>query len=85
VRTSDDAFSRDVENLYEAGVVRNISTFYQEVTENRFQNDTVRRAVDGVLACILGREAAARHGRLTMDKLIRENKKLKLDLTGLKS
>jgi len=85
LRTGDEAFSQDVENLYDAGVVRNISTFYQQVTERRHQNETVRRAVDGVLACVLGREAAARHGRLTMDELIRENKKLDVDLTGLKT
>ena len=85
MRGSDDAVSREVENLYEAGVVRNIANFYQNVTQNRFQNDTVPRAVDGVLACILGREAAARHGRLTMNELIQENKKLEPDLTGLKT
>jgi predicted dehydrogenase len=85
MRSSDDAFSSEVENLYDSGVVRNIASFYLQVTENRFQNDTVRRAVDGVLACVLGREAAARHSRLTMDELIQENKRLELDLTELKS
>jgi predicted dehydrogenase len=84
-RTSDDAFSQEVENLYDAGVVRNIASFYEQVTQNQFQNGTVRRAVDGVLACILGREAAVRHSRLTMEELIRENKKLELDLAGLKT
>jgi myo-inositol 2-dehydrogenase / D-chiro-inositol 1-dehydrogenase len=85
MRSSDDTFSSEVENLYDAGVDRNIASFYLQVTQNRFQNETVRRAVDGVLACILGREAAARHGRLTMEDLIQENKKLELDLTGLKT
>jgi predicted dehydrogenase len=85
LRTSDDAFSQDVANLYDAGVVRNINTFYHLVAEHQSQNDTVRRSVDGVLACVLGREAASRHGRLTMDELIRENKKLEVDLTGLKT
>jgi predicted dehydrogenase len=84
-RSSDDAYSAEVVNLYEAGASRNIATFYQQVTEGRFENSTVRRAVDGVLACILGREAAARHERLTMTKIIRENKKLTVDLTGLHS
>ena len=46
-------------------------------------NPTVA-TVDGCLTCILGREAAARHGRLTMDELLKENKHLELDLTGLK-
>ncbi|MCX5684556.1 MAG: Gfo/Idh/MocA family oxidoreductase [Planctomycetota bacterium] len=74
-----------VENLYEAGAVRNIATFYQNVCEGRFENETARRAVDGVLTCILGREAAARRTRLTMEELLKENKRLDVDLTGLKA
>jgi predicted dehydrogenase len=74
-----------VDNLYEAGAVRNIAAFYQNVVEGRFDNPTVRRAVDGCLTTILGREAAARHGRMTMDELLKENKRLEVDLSGLKS
>jgi len=74
-----------VENLYEAGAVRNIAAFYQNVTEGKFENDTVRRAVDGCLTCILGREAAARHGKLTMDELLKESRRLEVDLKGLKA
>jgi len=74
-----------VENLYEAGAIRNIAAFYQNVTEGRFENPTVQRAVDGALTCILGREAAARRTRLTMDELLKENKRLEIDLTGLKA
>jgi hypothetical protein len=74
-----------VENLYELGAKRNIATFYQDVAAGRFENPTVRRAVDGCLTCILGREAAFRHGRLTMDELLKENKRREVDLTGLKT
>jgi myo-inositol 2-dehydrogenase / D-chiro-inositol 1-dehydrogenase len=73
-----------VENLYEAGAKRNIAAFHQSIVEGQFDNPTVRRAVDGVLTCILGREAAARHARLTMDELLKENKRLEVDLKGLK-
>ena len=41
--------------------------------------------MDSALACILGREAASRRIRLTMDDLIKENKRLEVDLTGLKT
>jgi predicted dehydrogenase len=75
----------EVENLYEAGAARNIAAFHQNVCEGRFENETARRAVDGVLTCILGREAAARRTRLTMDELLKENKRLEVDLTGLKA
>lgn len=85
LRSADDSFAGAVENLYEAGAVRNIATFYKNVTEGHFENETVPRAVDGVLVCILGREAAARQARLTMDQLVKENKKLEVDLKGLKA
>jgi len=81
----DDGYGGTVKNLYETGVVRNIATFYKNVTGGHFENETVPRAVDGVLTCVLGREAAARRTRLTMDELLKENKKLEVDLTGLKS
>lgn len=84
-RSFDDAFQRDVTGLYEAGARRNIDTFYRNITEGRFANDDVSRAVDGVLTCILGREAAARGIRLTMNRLLAENKKLEVNLKGLRS
>ncbi len=84
LRSFDDAYTDDVPNLYEAGVVRNIAAFYLNVTEGHFENETVRRAVDGALTCILGREAAARRSRLTMDDLLKANKRLEVDLIGLK-
>ena len=85
VRGGDKHFGGGpVQNLYEAGAVRNIAAFYDAVTKGDFSNPTAQRAVDGCLTCILGREAAARHGRLTMDELLKENKKLEVDLKGLK-
>jgi myo-inositol 2-dehydrogenase / D-chiro-inositol 1-dehydrogenase len=74
-----------VENLYKNGAVRNIATFHQQVGGGIFTNETVRRSVDGCLACILGREAAVRGVELTMEQLLAENKKLQPDLTGLKA
>jgi hypothetical protein len=77
-------FDTDVGNVYDEGVVLNIARFYQEVTEERVVNDTVPQAVDGALACILGREAAERGQRLTMEQVLKENRRLELELTGLK-
>ena len=74
----------EVVDLYPAGAKRNIATFYADVTTGRFENPTIRRAVDGCLTCILGREAAARGIRLTMDELLKENKQIELDIGGLK-
>jgi len=78
-------FAGDVVNLYEAGAVRNIAAFHAEVVGGgHYENLTVRRAVDGCLTCILGREAALRHGRLTMKELLKENRRIEVDLSGLK-
>ena len=78
-------YSGAVENLYNDGIVRNIATFYENIAQGQFANTTVQRAVDGALTCILGREAAARGVRLTMDELLKENKKLAVNTTGLKA
>lgn len=74
-----------VENLYNAGAIRNIATFHKDITEQRHENPTVRRSVDGCLVTILGREAAARRSRMTMDELLGENRSLEVDLSGLKA
>ncbi len=72
-----------VENLYEAGALRNIAAFYKAILEGPYDNPTVPRAVSGCLTCILGREACLRGRRVTMAELLAENRKLPLDLTGL--
>jgi myo-inositol 2-dehydrogenase / D-chiro-inositol 1-dehydrogenase len=85
VRGGKMHYSGQTTTVYNAGVVRNIATFHRNITEEHFENANVQRAVDGHLAAILGREAAARHGRLTMAELLKENKKLEVDLKGLRS
>jgi predicted dehydrogenase len=85
LKAYDDHYEGDVADLYAAGAKRNIAAFYKQITEGDCANLTLPRSVDGVLTCVLGREAAARHGKLTMDELLKENKKLEVDLTGLKA
>ena len=74
-----------IENLYDAGATRNIASFHQQICAGDFTNATVRRAVDGCLACILGREAAERGTVLTMEQLLKENRRLEVNLEGLKA
>lgn len=84
-KSTEDGYSGQVENLYEAGAVRNIATFYEDVVAGRFENPTVRRSLDGALATILAREAGLRRTRLTMQELLQENRRLEVNLRGLKS
>jgi len=72
-------------SVYDQGAIKNIAAFYQNIVEGHFENPTVQRAVDGTLTAILGREASARRRYLTMDELIKENKRLEVDLSGLKA
>lgn len=69
--------------IYNEGAAANVAQFYTNIVEKKFGNETVPRAILGHLTCILGREASARGSRVTMDELIKENKKLTVDVTGL--
>ena len=75
----------NIGSIYDDGVVSNVAEFYRNVTEGHFENPTARRGVDGTLTAILGREAAARGRRMTMDEVIKENRRLEVDLTGLQA
>ncbi len=70
--------------LYNDGAMQNVHDFYRCITEADFTNKTAHRAFDGTLTAILGREAMARQTVLTMDELLKENRKLEVDLSGLK-
>jgi myo-inositol 2-dehydrogenase / D-chiro-inositol 1-dehydrogenase len=83
-RGAEPIIDAEVVNLYEAGAVRNITAFHQAVSRGKFENPTVKRAVDGCLTAILGREAGLRHGRLTMEDLLKTNRRIEVDLRGLK-
>jgi predicted dehydrogenase len=74
-----------VRDLYDAGAVRNIAAFYNNITKSQCANETVQRAVESALVCILGREAAARRTNVTMAEVIKENRPLEVALQGLKA
>ncbi len=83
-RRGQDAVAEKVEDMRNTGPIKNVADFYSGITEEHFENPTVRRAIDGCLTCILGREAALGDRRVTMEELLKENKPLELDLAGLK-
>jgi len=74
-----------VENLYRAGAQRNIDAFHKAVINSDITNPTVEPSVNAALACILGRQAALRKTKLTWKDLLKENKRIEPDLTGLKA
>ena len=65
-----------------AAVIATEPVFTETGNEFRFDNHSAQQAGDDVLTAVLGREACARRSCLTMDELIKENKKLEFDKTG---
>ncbi len=74
----------DVVNLYPSGAERNIDTFHKCITTGRYDNPTLEPSVNATLTTILGREAARRRTKLTLDEVLKENRHLEPDLTGLR-
>ncbi|MEN6576015.1 MAG: Gfo/Idh/MocA family oxidoreductase [Phycisphaerales bacterium] len=75
----------DVVNLYVAGAERNIDAFHKTVTTGDCTNPTIEPSINATLTAILGREAARRRTKLTLDEVLRENRRLEPDLSGLKT
>jgi myo-inositol 2-dehydrogenase / D-chiro-inositol 1-dehydrogenase len=71
-------------NLYTDGVVANIATFYDSITQGQCENPTVRPSVRSNLLTILGRTAAYKNTVVTWKEMLRANEKLVADLRGLK-
>ena len=73
----------EVKNLYAEGAKRNIDLFHKNITGGHCANETIAPSVNSTLTTILGREAAKQPGRLTWDELIKTNRRLEVDTTGL--
>ena len=71
-------------DIYANGMKANVDTFHKSITEGIYDNPTLEPSINSTLATILGREAARRNGLLTWDDMIKENRRLEVDLTGLK-
>jgi len=72
-------------SIYEEGAVTNIATFYKNITEGNYVNETVAPSVQSNLITILGRTAAYQKSKITWDQLLSGNDKMVYDLHGLKT
>jgi len=82
VRGGSRHFSGGVPNP-EQSVRTNIDSFYNLIGDGDTSNLAVKRAVESNLTAILGREAAARRKYVELSELIKENRALHPDLSGL--
>jgi hypothetical protein len=81
----DDAYNGGQTNtIYESGVVNNIKTFHESISNGDFTNPTVAPSVRSNLVTILGRTAAYKNTEVTWANLLRANEKLEFDTKGLK-
>jgi myo-inositol 2-dehydrogenase / D-chiro-inositol 1-dehydrogenase len=72
-----------MDGLFTRGAERNIETFWQAITEGRFDNPTVAPSVRSNLTAVLGRTAAYRGGRVTWQEMLAASERLPFDTTGL--
>jgi myo-inositol 2-dehydrogenase / D-chiro-inositol 1-dehydrogenase len=75
----------NVGNLYTTGAQTNIHEFHQFVTQGKCDNPTVAPSVRSNLTAVLGRDAAYAGRELTLKELLSQNRKLELNLKGLKT
>ena len=82
VRGGNRHFSGGVPNP-EQSVRTNIDSFYKLIQRGDVENIEVKRAVESNLTAILGREAALKRKYVELSDLIKENRVLQPDLSGL--
>jgi predicted dehydrogenase len=72
------------EHMFKEGAVRNIATFYDNVTQGRCSNPTTAPSLRSNLTTILGRTAAYQQAEVTWDELMKSQERLDPKLHGLK-
>lgn len=74
----------DIVELYPRGAERNIDAFHKAVTGGDYTNPTIEPSINSTLTTILGREAARRRTKLTLEEVLKENRRLEPDLSALR-
>jgi predicted dehydrogenase len=85
VKTTEAHSDGSVGNLYTDGVVTNIATFHDNITQGKHENPTVVPSVRSNLTTILGRQAAYKNGMVTWEEMLKSNERFEADLKGLKA
>jgi len=85
LRSRDDVFEGETPNIYQAGVERNITTFYDMITKGDCANSTVAPSVRSNLTTILGRTAAYKGTEVTWSGMLKANEKWEFNPKGLKT
>jgi len=74
-----------VNDLYPNGAIRNIATFYENVTKGDYSNSTVAPSVRSNMTTILGRTAAYKRADVTWEEMAKSTERFEPNLKGLKA
>jgi predicted dehydrogenase len=87
IRGRGDTFYRGGKSpgIYKEGAVTNIATFYKNITEGNYANETMAPSVRSNLLTILGRTAAYKQKKVTWKEIMKSSDRLEFDLRGLKA
>lgn len=85
LRSRDDVFEGNTDNIYLVGVERNMVTFHDAITKGDCANATVAPSVRSNLTTILGRTAAYKRAEVTWEDMIKSAEKWEFDGKGLKA
>jgi len=70
--------------IYQEGAVNNIATFFKNITERNYENDTTSPGVLSNLVTIMGRNAAYEKKEVLWKDVIKSKEKMEPNLKGLK-
>jgi myo-inositol 2-dehydrogenase / D-chiro-inositol 1-dehydrogenase len=85
LRSREEGYNGDTNNIYLVGVERNIATFHESITKGNFANPTVAPSVRSNLTTILGRTAAYKRAEVTWDQMMSAAEQWHFDTKGLKA
>jgi myo-inositol 2-dehydrogenase / D-chiro-inositol 1-dehydrogenase len=85
MKSRDDVFEGNTDNIYQVGVERNMVRFYEAITKGDCSNSTVAPSVRSNLTTILGRTAAYKRAEVTWEQMIKANEKWAFEVKGLKA
>jgi len=85
LRSNEEVYNGEMNNLFTDGVVRNIATFHDSILKGDCSNPTVAPSVRSNLTTILGRTAAYQKREVAWEEIMTANEKLEANLRGLKA
>ena len=73
-----------IRGIYNIGILKNMDTFYKNITQGDYSQATVKPSIDSHYLALLGREAAYAQGAtVTWEDIVQSRKTMEFDTSGL--